>query len=426
MFTMPTGVEIHNNKIRIWFTYRETRCRETLKGWIVNNSNIKKAGNLRAKIVGEIQLGTFDYRMVFPESKVPLKFFASQNISSFADLASAWYDNHKIDLSPNASRSYGIVVNALKKLIGEHTLVSSITNNDILNWRKELLFGETNYDPKNRRNKTGRAVRTVDYYLAILRQILDFAVTNKIITQQPYKGIKRLRKGHTKPDPLLKHEYQQLINTASSKQKNMWQFSVYTGIRPGELCALAWEDVDLSSGEVHISRNLTQGGIFGPPKTSAGYRTIKLLEPALTALLAQKEITDNHPQTEITFHHREFGKTETQKLHFIFMPREQREKQSPHYSLNSIKSLWDITVRRAEIRRRRPYQTRHTYACWMLSAGANPAFIANQMGHENAEMVYTVYSAWINALDGDQIAFLNQRFGGYSNAPIVPLKAKTC
>lgn len=92
---------------------------------------------------------------------------------------------------------------------------------------------------------------------------------------------------------------------------------------------------------------------------------------------------------------------------------------------SSIMSLWDITVRRSGIRRRRPYQLGHTYACWMLSAGANPAFIVNQMGHENAEMVFHVYSAWINALASDQVSFLNQRFGGYTNAPIVPLKVKT-
>ncbi|WP_420898907.1 hypothetical protein [Enterobacter bugandensis] len=68
---------------------------------------------------------------------------------------------------------------------------------------------------------------------------------------------------------------------------------------------------------------------------------------------------------------------------------------------------------------------RHTYACWMLSAGANPAFIANQMGDEDGEMVFHVYSAWINVLDSDQVPSLNQRFGGYANAPIVPLKVKT-
>lgn len=55
-----------------------------------------------------------------------------------------------------------------------------------------------------------------------------------------------------------------------------------------------------------------------------------------------------------------------------------------------------------------------------LACSRHPAFIANQMGHENAEMVYTVYSAWINALDGDQITLLNPRIGGYNSVPLVP------
>nr|WP_089599541.1 tyrosine-type recombinase/integrase [Enterobacter mori] len=127
----------------------------------------------------------------------------------------------------------------------------------------------------------------------------------------------------------------------------------------------------------------------------------------------------------VSVHLREFGKTETQKLHFVFKPRPQKGKQAAHYSVSSIVSLWDITVRRSGIRRRRPYQLGHTYACWMLSADANPAFIVNQMGHENADMVFHVYSAWINALASDQVSFLNQRFGGYTNATIVSLKVKT-
>ncbi|WP_250192393.1 tyrosine-type recombinase/integrase, partial [Escherichia coli] len=42
-----------------------------------------------------------------------------------------------------------------------------------------------------------------------------------------------------------------------------------------------------------------------------------------------------------------------------------------------------------------PYHTRHTFACWLLTAGANPAFIASQMGHETAQMVYEIYGMWI-------------------------------
>lgn len=117
---------------------------------------------------------------------------------------------------------------------------------------------------------------------------------------------------------------------------------------------------------------------------------------------------------------REFGVTEIHQLHFVFMPRQEKDEQAKYYSVNSISYLWNTTIRRSSVRRRRPYQTRHTYACWMLSAGANPAFIASQLGHENAEMVYTVYSAWINALGGEQIDLLNNRIGGYSSVPMVP------
>lgn len=60
-----TGVEIHNGKIRITFTYRGKRCRDMLKGWVNTPANIKKAGNLRSLIVSEIQMGAFDYSRQF-------------------------------------------------------------------------------------------------------------------------------------------------------------------------------------------------------------------------------------------------------------------------------------------------------------------------------------------------------------------------
>jgi integrase len=65
----PEGVEIRGKSIRISFTYREMRCRETLKGWEVTKGNLKKAGHLRASILSEISLGTFDYLSRFPTSK---------------------------------------------------------------------------------------------------------------------------------------------------------------------------------------------------------------------------------------------------------------------------------------------------------------------------------------------------------------------
>jgi integrase len=47
-------------------------------------------------------------------------------------------------------------------------------------------------------------------------------------------------------------------------------------------------------------------------------------------------------------------------------------EQKADYALLAIAQ----SVKRAGIRRRNPYHTRHTFACWLLSAGANPSFAA--------------------------------------------------
>ena len=82
-------------------------------------------------------------------------------------------------------------------------------------------------------------------------------------------------------------------------------------------------------------------------------------------------------------------------------------RPKPCYSLSSIGTHWNSAVKRAGIRRRNPYHTRHTFACWLLSAGANPSFIANQMGHDNAQMVYEIYATWIEEMNNEQVAMPN-------------------
>ena len=52
-------------------------------------------------------------------------------------------------------------------------------------------------------------------------------------------------------------------------------------------------------------------------------------------------------------------------------------------------------VKKAGVRYRRPYQTRHTYASMMLSAGEHPMWVAGQMGHSDWTMIARVYGRWM-------------------------------
>ncbi|MFP9228322.1 integrase [Pectobacterium cacticida] len=88
---------------------------------------------------------------------------------------------------------------------------------------------------------------------------------------------------------------------------------------------------------------------------------------------------------------------------------QKNHEQKISCSLPSIGQLWNAAVKRSGIRRRNPYHTRHTYACWLLSAGANPSFIANQMGHKNAQMACEIYEKWIEDMNEDYVSMLNRK-----------------
>ena len=59
------------------------------------------------------------------------------------------------------------------------------------------------------------------------------------------------------------------------------------------------------------------------------------------------------------------------------------------------KRIWIPSLEAAKIEYRNPYQTRHTFASMLLSAGRNPLWVAQQMGHKDWGMIRKVYGRWI-------------------------------
>lgn len=96
--------------------------------------------------------------------------------------------------------------------------------------------------------------------------------------------------------------------------------------------------------------------------------------PALQALQAQKQYT--------------FLKGEE-----VFQDPRYRERWAGDQAIRQ--RFWKPTLEAAGVRYRRPYQTRHTYASMMLSAGEPLAWVASQMGHTDTNMIARVYGRWI-------------------------------
>ncbi|MDU6390228.1 MAG: site-specific integrase, partial [Pantoea sp.] len=199
-------------------------------------------------------------------------------------------------------------------------------------------------------------------------------------------------------------------------------FAVNTGMRHGEIISLAWEDIDTVDWTVKIVRGQSMTNYFNPPKTDSGIRTIQLTAPAIEALKSQMALTRMGQQHEVTIHLRQKETTRTDLCTFVFSPRitTRNGGTADWYTSGTINAAWRTMLRKAGVRMRKSYETRHTFACWALAAGANPNFVAHQMGHSSAQMLYNVYGKWMTENNHDQVAILNADFS--QNAPPMPHK----
>ncbi len=281
-------------------------------------------------IVSEINFGEFDYQQRFPSSSRAKKTVTTVSVQTFSELCELWTSIKKTEISANTMRKTRSQLGTLMHIINGDTPVSAIRHSDILKYRKELLNGETLYMANPRSNKQGRTVRTVNNFISLLCSLLRFAYKYGFISGKPFEGFNKLHKVKVKPDPLTKQEFNLLAESERGQSLNMWTLAVYTGVRHGELAALAREDIDWEKGTAHIQRKLA-------------------------AL---------QPKTEIVFNHREYGAVEHQSLRFVFIPRMRKGEQKAYYSLSSIDARFNAAVKRAGIRRRNPYHTRHTFARW--------------------------------------------------------------
>lgn len=414
MSKYPTGVENHGGTLRLWFIYKGKRVRESL-GVEDTPKNRKIAGELRTSIGFAIKTGTFNYAAQFPQSPNLKKFGITGQDITLGVISAKWLDLKRMEITENAFRRYKSYIKITQENLGTERLLSSISHEDILTLRMELLTGyQVNGKHQlNRSAKKGRTVRTVNVYLACLSGMMEFAVHNGYIDKSPFTGVDPLRKSRPEPDPLSKDEYRRLLDAAPAEQiRNLWVLAVNTGLRHGEISALSWEDIDTKNWTITIRRNLAIKDHFTPPKTDCGNRTINLTLPAIQALKNQMAYTRMGKQHKIKIHLREFGRTRTDECTFVFVPKLTARNGigGDWYAPGSFGATWNLMLQRAGIRHRKAYESRHTFACWALSAGANPNFIAAQMGHTSAQMVYNVYGKWMSDNNGDQMSIMNANF----------------
>ncbi len=362
--------------------WRRIRCRESL-GLVVTKANIKHAALLRAAITHEIKIEKFDYGRHFPDSKNATNYSQVKDERLVA-LMARYKPLKAVDLTPMTEEKYSYALDICIELLGPERLAGIILPEDIQKLRTQLI--------------ADRAPSTANHYLATFAGLLTWCENNNYCRKGLSTACTRFAMTDREPDPLTKVEFEQLLSKGCLHPQDSAAvtLAVYTGLRPGEMCALAIEDIDLEAGLINITRAITADGTFKVPKTGKP-RTVLLMPPALEACKTLIGLVANHAPRKIRVHmNRHESRLESATP--LLSPTTQARKKIINYWYipTSWNTKWAAIQKRSGIRPRRPYQTRHTYACWCLTDRGNLAFIAKQMGHKDFTMLVEVYAKWMD------------------------------
>ncbi|CAI3787462.1 Putative defective protein IntQ [Pseudomonas sp. MM227] len=362
---LPTGVELVGQSIRIRFSWNKKRCCETL-AFPQTPKGIAAAAGLRAQVKQLDKLGALTpqkYAELFPSSRN----FSAQAAPIFFDYAQDWLDSLQIvDTTRKNYRStlqnYWVPYLADRPLDAiTPSLMRKIVND--ITWTSPV-----------RRKDAVRLVKT----------IFTQAVRDELITRNPALSIPPSRVPKRELDPFTRAEADLIITklyeiTSGLQQiyAVFFEFSFYTGMRPGEALALRWSEIDKRKRTARVCRIRIHGKIQERTKTKI-IREVLLNDRAMKALEKARSLTEARSD-------------------YVFAPEGSGDRSELFVrSETGPKRYWLSVLRKLGIRRRRMYDTRHTYATMCLMAGMNPAFIASQLGH-SVQVLLSTYAKWISS-----------------------------
>lgn len=359
-------VAVSETSIQITFTFKGILCRERLK-LKPTTANLKRAELHRAAILHAISVGTFDYGVTFPDSPRRFKFSEEKGDGHFLeDWLQTWLDRQKPHVKTSTWDGYRkIVYNVLIPEIGKIYL-SDLRRNHVRKMCDKMT------------SVTNKRLSNIQ---SVLRSSLQDALDDDILDANPLYGWRYKRAEAPKPkdhvDPFNKEEQANIIKACKDRLiKNLFQVALWSGLRTNELVALDWDDIDFKRGVIKVWKGKTQAAkVAETPKTKRSVREVKILQPARKALLDQKKLTFSANKNSAVFINPNTGEAWTGD--------------------QQIRNAWMPILEIANVRYRNPYQTRHTYASMMLSAGETPVWLAGQMGHTDVNMIYKIYARWI-------------------------------
>jgi len=296
--------------------------------------------------------------------------FAGSQIK-LGEYLSDWLETTKATVRPKTWRQY--------KQIANDYILPSLGRIKIMALRPDQI--QRVYDQLLREGK-GR--RTVQLVHAVIHRSLAQAVKLGLLGRNPDDATSPPKPKKREVKILDQGQVHRLLIAARTRgfgRLALFHLALVTGMRQGELLALKWDDLDLTAKSLQVKRQLKRvpgGGFnFAPPKTKAGYRTIRLGDRTTTILKRYYQV-----QLDV-----KSKAGEVWQEHGLVYPSTVGTPLNPRNVVRTFKKL----LADAGLPEIRFHDLRHTAASIMLNNGIDVLIVSKRLGHSKPSITLDIY-----------------------------------
>lgn len=262
-------------------------------------------------------------------------------------------------------------------------------------------------DVINTMQREGRATSSMRDALGRVRECLECAKNNRIISENPCFNITVPWENVSKERRFLSQDEQNrfLQQVEANWYKEMFYIMFLTGMRIGEVGGLKWEDVDFKNKCININRSLSceyESGVktvrLTKPKTHNSYRKIPFMGEAEEMLLSQKK-KQNKIKKELGKRYRSDG--EFSDLVFVtsmgspvFRYHAEKEVKKVVKAINEQEAFESVREQREPhyFEDLYPHAIRHTFCSRCFQLNMNPKVVQKLMGHQHYSTTIDIYT----------------------------------
>lgn len=242
----------------------------------------------------------------------------------------------------------------------------------------------------------GLSPTTVNHLHACIHRALAHAVQWELIARNVADQVDPPKNAYYDAQPLTADEAKQLLAASRGERfEALYVIALTTGMRQGELLGLHWSEIDLDQGLLYVRKALKRGGFVKDPKSSKHRRAI-ILTPIGIDALRKHRVQQNEERLQVGPAWNDVGLVFANKIGSIVDTDNLRHRDFPRL------------LKKADLRRVRFHDLRHSTATLLLSLGIHPKIVQEILGHSNISVTMDVYSHALPTLQRDAMESLNK------------------